>query len=55
VYDDMQREIADQLPVLYYDSEFYRVAISPRVQFDFSHVLPDDFLFLNVGRWRLAR
>jgi peptide/nickel transport system substrate-binding protein len=54
-YDDMQRLIADDVPVLFYEFPFSRVAISPRVQFDFEHALPDQYLFLNVNRWRLVR
>jgi peptide/nickel transport system substrate-binding protein len=55
VYDDMQRLIADQVPVLYYEFLFSRAAFSPRVQFDFAHAMPDQYLFLSVNRWRLLR
>ena len=39
IYDDMQRQIADQVPVLYYESLFSRAAISPRV----SLILPTPY------------
>ena len=55
IYDDMQRLIAENVPVLFYEFPFSRVAISPRVQFDFDHALPDQYLFLTINRWRLAR
>jgi peptide/nickel transport system substrate-binding protein len=54
-YDDMQRLVAEDVPVLFYEFPYSRVAISPRVQFDFAHALPDQYLFLNVNRWKLVR
>jgi len=54
-YDDMQRLVADDVPVLYLEFPYSRAAISPRVQFDFEHALPDQYLFLNVSRWKLVR
>jgi peptide/nickel transport system substrate-binding protein len=54
-YDDMQRLIAEDVPVLYYEFPFSRTAISPRVKLDVTHALPDQYLFLSLGRWRLVR
>jgi len=52
-YDDMQRLIAEDAPVLYFEFPYSRAAISPRVHFDFEHALPDQYLFLNVASWTL--
>jgi len=54
-YDDMQRLIADDVPVLFYEFPFSRVAISPRRAIRFRTRLADQYLFLNVNRWRLVR
>ncbi|GAC1444068.1 MAG: peptide-binding protein [Vulcanimicrobiaceae bacterium] len=53
-YDDMQRRIAEDVPVLYYQYVFYRTAISKRVKLDYASVLPDIYLWRNVARWRLS-
>ncbi len=52
-YDEMQRLVAEDVPVLFYEFEYSRAALSRRVQLDVADAMPDQYLFLNVNRWRL--
>ena len=54
-YDDMQRAVAEDVPVLFYEFQFYRAAISRRVRLDYARALPDLYFFRNVSDWTLAR
>ncbi|MBV8601458.1 MAG: ABC transporter substrate-binding protein [Candidatus Eremiobacteraeota bacterium] len=52
-YDAMQRIVAEDVPILYYEWPYYRCAIAPRVRFDFARALPGIYLFRNVTTWTL--
>lgn len=55
IYDDMQRRVAQDIPVLYFADPYFQIAISPRVHFDLKTVLPDLALYRDVQHWRLGR
>ncbi len=52
-YDDMQRAVADDPPVLFSDYRYYRAAYLPRVHFDVAKALPDSSIFRDVWNWEL--
>ena len=55
LYDSMQRETAEDLPVLFYINTYYRAAFNPRVHLSVTDVLPDQYVFRDVFAWTLDR
>lgn len=54
LYDDMQRIVAEDVPLLYWAYPYYELALSPRVQLNLKTILPDLYLYRDVQHWRLA-
>ena len=54
IYDDVQRRVAEDVPVLYSGFRYYEDAISPRVHFDVKKALPDTAFFRDVQHWKLG-
>ncbi|MGH7714976.1 MAG: hypothetical protein ACREML_03160, partial [Vulcanimicrobiaceae bacterium] len=54
IYDDMQRRVAEDVPVLYFADAYFQVAVSPRVHFNMKTVLPDLALYRDVQHWKLG-
>jgi peptide/nickel transport system substrate-binding protein len=54
LYDEVQRRVAEDVPVLYSGFRYYEDAISPRVHFDLKKALPDQSFFRNVQHWKLG-
>jgi peptide/nickel transport system substrate-binding protein len=53
-YDDMQRRVAVDVPFLFYEFDYYRVALARRVVLPPEDILPDTYLFRNIAHWRLS-
>jgi peptide/nickel transport system substrate-binding protein len=54
IYDDMQRIVAEDLPVLPFIFPYFREAISKRVHFNVGKALPDQYLFRDLPAWTLG-
>ncbi|MGH7329825.1 MAG: ABC transporter substrate-binding protein, partial [Polyangiaceae bacterium] len=54
IYDDVQRRVAEDVPILYSGFRYYEDAISPRVHFDIKKALPDASFFRDVQHWTLG-
>jgi peptide/nickel transport system substrate-binding protein len=54
IYDDFQRRIAANLPVLWGYDEKFGAAWAPRVKIDRAQTLPDLLFWWNVFDWQLA-
>jgi len=54
IYDDMQSALAEDVPVLFRSYPYYQLAIAPRVHFDMSRLLPDQYLFRDIAHWQLG-
>ena len=54
LYDRMQEIVAVDLPVLFFQFPYYRIAVSRRVHFDPSKALPDQYFWRNITTWTLG-
>jgi peptide/nickel transport system substrate-binding protein len=53
-YDDFQRRIAEHLPFLFSVTGYTHIALATRVHMDPRSMLPNPFLFYNIGDWSLS-
>ncbi|HTX02756.1 MAG TPA: ABC transporter substrate-binding protein [Candidatus Acidoferrales bacterium] len=54
IYDDAQRRIAEDVPVLYLADPYYELSMSPRVRMNMKTLLPDLYLYRDVAHWKLG-
>jgi hypothetical protein len=49
----MQQVTAQDPPVIFGFTPYYRAAVNPRVHFSVTKILPDQFLFRDIFAWKL--
>jgi peptide/nickel transport system substrate-binding protein len=54
IYNDVQRRVADDVPLFYSGFRYYEDAISPRVHLNLGKALPDISFFRDVQHWKLG-
>jgi peptide/nickel transport system substrate-binding protein len=55
IYNEMQRIIADQIPIIYQYGRFSSVAYAARLQLDPKTTLQSPLMYYNVEDWTLAK
>ena len=54
IYNDMQRRLSEDLPMLWLYGRYAAMAYTPRVRIDPRVTLPTPYTWYNINRWKLA-